>query len=384
MNPLAQKYQNTFASFFNLPYAFAFWKGRVALYILLKALGVKPGDQVILPGYTCTMDVNPIIYLHAKPIYLDIDPNTYNMNVNLLEENITPKTTAIIAQHTYGYPVDMNPLMKIANRHNIPVIEDCCLALGSTYKGQLLGTFGAAAYFSMQWNKPYTTGLGGMAITDNPDLAQKINTLCKQELIPVPNSKAALLACQLALYRTLVYPQTTAWLQNTYRFLTRKGLIIGSSSKVELQSTEMEKDFCMAACSVQHAQGLRQLSILKQNLNHRKNITAIYDNLLENQGWEKRLTPPNADPILVRYPLRVTDKWAAVERAAKKGLEIGTWFESPLHPRETNLDLYHYRPGQCPIAEQAAQQTINLPTHPRTTKTTAKKTVNFLKNFRPQ
>ena len=146
-------FESNFANQFNCSYSFSFWKARVALYAILNSLGIGQGDEVILPGYTCVMDVNPIKYLGAKPIYVDIEPQTYNMNPSLMEANITDKTRVIIAQHTYGYPCDMDKIFEIAARHNLPVIEDCCLSLGSKYKGQLVGTLGKAAYFSFQWNK---------------------------------------------------------------------------------------------------------------------------------------------------------------------------------------------------------------------------------------
>src|SRR3989339_2196666 len=124
MTDSVQKFENNFAQRFNNAKAFSFWKGRVALYAILKALGMTENDEVILPGYTCVMDLNPIKYLAARPVYVDIEPKTFNMDVSLLEEKITPKTKVIIAQHTYGYVCDMDAILDIANRHNITVIED--------------------------------------------------------------------------------------------------------------------------------------------------------------------------------------------------------------------------------------------------------------------
>ncbi|MHC5174250.1 MAG: DegT/DnrJ/EryC1/StrS family aminotransferase [Planctomycetota bacterium] len=130
------RFENQFGSVFNANYAFSFWKARVALYAILRSMGIGSGDEVILPGYTCVMDVNPIKYVGAKPIYVDIEPETFNMVPALIEKKITPNTKLIMAQHTYGYPCDMDRLLDIAHRHQIPVIEDCCLSLGSTYKGK--------------------------------------------------------------------------------------------------------------------------------------------------------------------------------------------------------------------------------------------------------
>ncbi len=138
-------FEINFANKFSAARAFSFWKARVAMFAILKSLGIGAGDEVILPGYTCVMDVNPIKYVGAKPVYVDIEPITYNMDVTLLEQKITSCTKLIIAQHTYGYPCDMDAIIAIANKHNIPVIEDCCLAFGSTYNGssfEILGVMG--------------------------------------------------------------------------------------------------------------------------------------------------------------------------------------------------------------------------------------------------
>jgi len=176
------EYEEVFAEWFRGHRGFAFWKGRVALYAILRALDVGKSDEVIVPGYTCVMDVNPIKYLGAKPVYVDIEPDTFNMNVELLPEKISSKTKVMIAQHTYGYPCDMDAIMDIADKNGIAVLEDCCLAFGSKYKGRTVGTLGKAAYFSFQWNKPYTTGLGGMALANDAELSAEIESLCAEEL----------------------------------------------------------------------------------------------------------------------------------------------------------------------------------------------------------
>lgn len=379
---LTKRYADGFAHLFSATGASAFWKGRVALYAILKGLGVGPGDEVILPGYTCVMDVNPIMYLGARPVYVDIDPISFNLDVNRTERAITPKTKVIIAQHTYGYPVDMDRLLEIAQKHNITVIEDCCLALGSRYKGKLLGTFGKASYFSFQWNKPMTTGLGGMAVCHDPALAEAIEELCVNELRPVPFKRQMILAAQLMVYRAVIYPRTTALAQNIFRWLSRKGLAIGSSSNRELEGVQMADDFFMGMSNIQARAGLRQLARLDQNIRHRKEMASLYNELLTQRGWKIAHLPDYMGPVLVRYPVRITEKWRAVDEAAKAGLELGTWFESPLHPKETKLELYGYQPGMCPEAEKAAREVVNLPLHPRVTEKTVRRTVDFIGRFR--
>ena len=375
------EYTNQFKNVFNANHAFSFWKARVALYAILKALNIGQDDEVILPGYTCVMDVNPIMYLGAKPVYVDIEPVTYNVNLDLLEQAVTPKTKVILAQHTYGYPVEMDRLMDIAQRHNIPVVEDCCLALGGKYKGKLLGTFGMAAYFSSQWNKPYTTGLGGMVVCHDETLASRIEEICQKDLLPVPVKKELILACQLAVYRAFIYPRTTAMAQSVFRWLTHKGLVVGSSSNQELEGVKMDDDFFMAMSGTQARSGLKQLEKLQKNIDHRKKMVNLYDELLTQRGWGVTKVSEYMDPVLVRYPVRIKDKWRAIEDAAQAGVELGTWFEAPLHPKETRHELYGYQQGQCSEAEKAANEVVNLPLHPRANEKTVKRTVDFITKF---
>lgn len=374
-------YERAFAELFKAEGAFAFWKGRVALYALLKALGISSGDEVVLPGYTCVMDVNPIKYLGAKPVYVDIEPRTFNMDVAQLPDKVTERTKAIIAQHTYGYPCDMDSVLDIANRKGIQVVEDCCLAIGSEYKGKIAGTFGRAAYFSFQWNKPFTTGLGGMVVTNESDLAEKIKALCENELCEPGRKEVFMLATQLAVYRMFIYPRTTALAQSLFRFLTKKGFVVGSSSWCEFGPV-MEKDFFKGMSSMQARAGIRQLRKLQRNIEHRKQIAQLYDVLLAQKGWKAReYNQDEIDPVMVRYPVRIKEKNKALEEAAGAGIELGSWFECPLHPIETPLRAYDYEPGICPEAEKAAKEVVNLPVHPRVSEETAKKTVDFITSF---
>src|SRR5689334_23149354 len=115
---------------------FLFWKGRVALYSILSALDVKENDELIRPAFTCVVVPNAIIYLGAKPVYVDIDPSTYNMDVSKLESKITGKTKVIIAQNTFGLSPDIDSIVSIASRHKIAVIEDCAHGFGGTYKSK--------------------------------------------------------------------------------------------------------------------------------------------------------------------------------------------------------------------------------------------------------
>jgi len=376
------RFQEAFADWLGTEHSFAFWKGRVAMYAILRALGVGEGDEVILPGYTCVMDVNPIIYLGAKPVYVDIEPVTYNIDVRLLDSKITANTKVIVAQHTYGYPCDMDAIMRIAEAHGVAVVEDCCLAMGSKYKGKACGTFGVAAYWSFQWNKPFTTGIGGMATTSDEQLAEAIRDLCKRKLCAPPRKAAFMLAVQRAVYGLLVYPRTTALVTSLFRWMTRKGLVVGSSSTAEFLP-EMAADFFMGMGAAQARAGVRRLKHIEANIAHRRKMQRLYDQLLSEAGWEVPELPEDINPMLVRYPVRIDDKQQAIADAPKHLVELGTWFECPLHPKETPLDLYGYHNGMCPVAEQACREVVNLPTHCRTNTAAARRSVEAIRPIGP-
>ncbi len=381
MNSLNNEYESAFAERFGANRAFAFWKGRIALYAILKALGIQEGDEVILPGYTCVMDVNPVKYLGAKPIYVDIEPVTFNINTEFLEDKITKKTKVIIAQHTYGYPCDMDRIMDIADKNGIPVIEDCCLAFGSKYKGKTAGTFGKAAYFSFQWNKPYTTGLGGMALVNDSVLTKELESLYAEESHKPSRKEVFMLAVQLGIYRMFIYPRTTALAQNIFRYLTKRGIVVGSSSSSEFKPV-MAEDFLKRASRLQAGSGLRQFRKIERNIAHRKQIAQLYDELLQQKQWQGRQYDKSImQPVMVRYPVRIVEKNEALTEAAKAGIELGSWFECPLHPIETPLEVYDYEIGMCPEAEKAGNEVINLPLHPRVNGKVAKRTVEFITRF---
>lgn len=381
-NQTLEKYQQSFADWFGVDRAFAFWKGRVALYAILKALGVGEGDEVILPGYTCVMAANPVKYLGAKPVYVDIEPATYNMDPALIENKLAARTKVIIVQHTYGYPAAMDAIMEIAGRKGLPVVEDCCLALGSRYKGKIVGTFGVAAFFSFQWNKPYTSGLGGMAITSDRDLAASMDAICQQELCRPSRKQVTMLAAQLAVYRSFVYPETTAFIQTVFRWLTSRGLVVGSSNTAEFTPT-MTDSFFKGMSDVQARTGLRQLHEIEANIAHRRQMKRLYDELLAERDWPRPEIPAEMEPVLVRYPVRVADKELALALASRHFVELGSWFECPLHPITTPMGEYDYHMGMCPEAERASRQVVNLPMHPRTNARTARRSVEFIAGIGP-
>lgn len=171
------RFEKAFATRVNRKHAIAVTNGTAALDVTIEALDITTGDEVIVPSFTIISCVMQIIRNGAKPIFIDADPITWNMDVGLVEQKITSRTKAIMAVHIYGLPVDVDPLLKLAKEHNIHVIEDAAEMLGQTYKGQPCGSFGDISTFSFYANKHITTGEGGMVVTDDDDLAERVKSL---------------------------------------------------------------------------------------------------------------------------------------------------------------------------------------------------------------
>ena len=171
------EFEGAMADLCDRRYAIAVSNGSVAIDLVIEALGVGPGDEVILPSFTIISCLAQILRSGATPVFVDAMPDTWNMDVAQVERLVTAKTKAIIAVHIYGLPVDMDPLLEIANRYAIPVIEDAAESHGLIYKDRLAGSMGLVSTFSFYANKNITTGEGGMVMTDDEQLAQKIRSL---------------------------------------------------------------------------------------------------------------------------------------------------------------------------------------------------------------
>jgi perosamine synthetase len=172
--PVVSSFEDAFAKLCGRKYAVAVSNGTAAIDLVIHALGLGPGDEIILPSFTIISCVSQILRTGARPIFVDSDPNTWNMDVSLVEPLINQRTRAIMAVHTYGLPVDMDPLIELAARYAVPIIEDAAESHGLKYKDKICGSFGIVSTFSFYANKHLTTGEGGMVLTDNEELVESL------------------------------------------------------------------------------------------------------------------------------------------------------------------------------------------------------------------
>jgi perosamine synthetase len=171
------EFERAFAQYCGAKYGIAVNSGTAALHIALAALGIKKGDEVITTPLSCVATTNPIVYMNAKPVFADVDRETLNINPSLIEDKITPKTKAIIPVHLFGHPVDWDPLMELAEKHGIQVIEDAAQAHGAKYKGKRVGSLGHMSCFSFYADKLMTSVEGGIVLTNDSELAERLHLL---------------------------------------------------------------------------------------------------------------------------------------------------------------------------------------------------------------
>lgn len=340
---------------------FLYWKGRIALFALLKAMGVKEGDEVILPSYTCVVVPNAILYLGASPVYVDIDPNTYNSDLNNIAEVITPKTKVIICQNTFGMSSNVDEIVGLAKENGLFTIEDCTHGFGGTYNGKPNGTYCDAAFYSTQWNKPFSTGLGGFALVNNKNLLESLKTINQNLVSPALFDRITLKFLYFVRKKLLV--GSTYWvLVKLYRFLSKYNLVLGSSSGEEIKSVVQPKDYFKSISSVQIKEGLRNINKLPLMLDLRKKNARIYTEYLINHG--KNHVPYNQfeNHSFLKYPLLVKDRDYVIQLAEKKKIELGEWLNSPIHPIQKQFELWKLNPELYPKATFAGKHMINIPT----------------------
>ena len=178
--PYVEQFEHELAKYLGVKHAISVNTGTAALHLALLSAGVGAGDEVIVPAFTMAASWMAVMYTGAIPVFVDVESDIYTLDPSLLEAAITPRTKAIMPVHIYGHPADMDPILKIAKKHNLLVIEDAAEAHGATYKNQLVGGIGDLNAFSFYANKIITTGEGGMVTTDNDrfaDMARRMKDL---------------------------------------------------------------------------------------------------------------------------------------------------------------------------------------------------------------
>lgn len=355
---ITRAYEAAFASASGTRNAYSFGAGRMALYVILEVLGIDAGHEVIIPAFTCVVVPNALLYRGVRPVYVDIDPVTFNIDPAAAERAITGRTKAIYAQHTFGVVCEVDRLREIADRHGLCIIEDAAHALGATVDGRQAGSLGDVAFFSTDHSKMINTMLGGMVTTNRPELAARIEGIQARTPFLDENRVRGILRAFLA--EQILFAPSALWIgQALQSFFRRLGLFFVFDDELDLVKPARYPYPCRLS-SVQAQLGRSQLARLDRNLAHRRSLG---DWLESRIAWYRGTRGANVgEQSWLRYSFLVRDQNEFVRRFGRH-FDLGLWFTSIAQGRERDLEAIGYVPGTCPTAETATRHIVNIPTH---------------------
>lgn len=321
LGPKMLEFEDKFAAYIGTKHAVAVNSGTSGLHLCIKSLGIGVGDEVITTPFSFIASANCILFEGATPVFVDVDPLTRNIDVGKIEEKITSKTKAILPVHIFGQPCDMKPLMDLATRYNLKIIEDACEAIGAEYEGRKVGTYGACSVFSFYPNKQMTTAEGGVIVTDDPEIAR----LCRS-------------------YRNQGRSEGSGWLKHEH---------IGYNYRLS---------------DLQCALGIVQLERIEELLQKRRTIADIYNKRLKDI---RGIKPPYvADYLMMSWFVYVIqlmpqsgglkERDEIIADLQDQGIACGNYFP-PIHLQPFYRKQFGYKENDFPIAEGVGQRTIALP-----------------------
>lgn len=361
-----EKLESEFASYFGPSFhALALNSGRSAEYLILKTLGIKAGDEVVIQALTCVAVPNSVLWLGARPIYVDVD-NTLNMDFKDLHEKISENTRAVIVQNSFGVPAKIDKIQKAVGqkRREIVIIEDCALSLGATYKGKKVGTLGKVAFFSLGRDKVISSIFGGIILTKDKNLYEKLKIERDELLYPSP----------FWVVQQLFHPIVFSAALPLYNFgvgkFTLGKLIIFIFQKLRLISKAIYEEEKLGIKPRQFPAKLPGgLSTLALNqfaklLRFNKKRLSIADYYFRNLKTELvKLPNKTSGAIWVRFPLITKKAKKIIDYAKKQKVLLGDWYKDVVVP-VNDLSLAEYVKGSCPNAERLSGNILNLPTYP--------------------
>lgn len=372
--------EEQFKSYIGLDYTFSFNSGRSALMAILDALQLREGDEVLLQSFTCNAVPNPVIWSRLKPVYVDVNENTFNMDSLDLEKKITPRSRAVIVQHTFGLPGFMDKILEICSKNNLILIEDCAHSLGATYKDKKVGTLGRVSFFSFSRDKVISSVYGGMVATNDPSLAEKIKHT--QDKFGYPS--------YFWIFQQLLHPTLMNWLiLPTYSIFGKYFLIILQSFHILSKAVHWKEKrgqkpdyFPRRMPNAIAILAINQLKKLERFNDYRTKIAETYTNDLENSNFIIVGDHEGRTNIFLRFPVRHKYAHEIIKKAWKNNILIGDWYDKVIAPHDTKLEKILYNLGDCPVAERLSRETFNLPTHINISDQNIEKIMSFLQKWK--
>jgi dTDP-4-amino-4,6-dideoxygalactose transaminase len=319
LGPKIEAFEEAISQYIGVRYAVAVSSGTAALHLIVKALGLGPGDEVLVPSFTFAASVNVLLYENVIPVFCDIEDLTYNLDTSRLEEKITSRTKAILAVDVFGHPAEWESISSIAAKHNLRVIDDSCEALGAEYAGQKVGQFGDAAAFAFYPNKQITTGEGGLLVTNDSEVARIARSMRNQGR-----------------------GDMGSWLEHER---------LGFNYRMDEMSAAL---------------GLSQLQRIETFLARRQHVADLYSSRLAAiPRVRTQFVRPNVRMSWFVYVITLdedVDRGVVVKALAERQIPVRGYF-SPVHLQAYIVGREDCRIGNLPVTESVARRTLALPFH---------------------
>lgn len=347
-------FQRGFAEWNGSRHAFAFMAGRIALSAIVEALGLGAGDEVIVPGYTCVVVANALRFAGVEPVYADIELDSYGLDASGIEAKLTGRTRAILLHHLYGLVCrDYEATLELARRRGLFVIEDCAHAAGASFRGRRVGTRGDAAFYSSEATKSFCTIQGGIAVTNDDRLGERLREIHARAPLPDPQRTERLLRSVVLRYRQLKHPQRR--LLEPLALLRGRSALLPSTTAAELRG-ERPAHYGQRMPAPLAALGLNQLGKLDAYNRERRLAALRWSRWCRDRGYAPARVIDDSVPAFLRYPVRVETARKRDLRWVRRelGVNAARWFRSQLHPGPERV-------RGCPNAETAVARCINLP-----------------------
>jgi len=328
LGPKVPEFEKRFAEYCRTRFAVACSSGTAALHMLMPALGIGPGDEVVTTPFSFIASSNCILMADARPVFVDIQPDTWNIDPTLIEAAVTPHTKAILAVDVFGQPADYDVIRPVARRHGLRLIEDSCEALGSYYRGRSAGSLGDTGVFGFYPNKQLTTGEGGMITTDDESIAAMCRSLRNQGR-----------------------GEGGGWLAHQR---------LGYNYRLS---------------DIQAALGIIQLQRMQEIIGVRTRVRNWYvQRLREDPRVRLQVVAPQADVSWFVFVVRLADRYEQRDRdralllLRERGIGCNNYF-APIHLQPFYVERFGFRAGDYPVCEAVAARTIALPFHHELTET---------------
>lgn len=384
--------ESKFSQYFGVKQAISFSSGRVGLYAILKSIynlqsttyNLQP--EVILQAYTTIALPLAIKQAGFTPVYVDINENTLNIDPSKIEAKITKNIKAIIVQHTFGLPAEMDKILEICRKYNLILIEDCAHSLGAEYNGQKIGTFGDAAFFSFGRDKIISSTSGGMVIAKNEKLAEKIKEFHGD--LGFPPTKW--------IFQRLLHPLLFWFSLPVYYFFNigkikiffwQKLGLIGRAYSLEEKKGGKAEFVGYKFPNVLAMVALNQFGKMEKFNDHRQKIADIYTKSFCSGDLNKlnKVILPGitlqSSPTFLYYTIQIEHRDELLKLAAKKHIILGDWFPGALGPKGVDVGKFGYKKGYCPVSEMVGSRSLNLPTNIRTREEGAHNVADLIKAF---